>query len=351
MKKTRKLIWEKYATREFSFLYMSYGLDCYIKDNLRKFDLVCGEKNTVTLYGIRKDTDKTYKRINSFVGHYDNKVLLKIKQLDSDINTLYYLVILIKKENNKNKIKIFLLKFDKLYFKMLRNYLFFVYMGYAGDRKEITHFINKHLKEVIKTRTYTIDIDMEKEFPNIYGKFDKKLGENCKFMSRKEILDYMSGKAVDFKKIDGRKNEYLLIMENGKIKEYFGSEINIRLKTELKHLSVRNKNKVVGKTACKGFAKGKARLVFTRNDYKKIQKNEILVTPMTKPDIELYLKLVKGIVTNDGGALCHASIISREMNIPCVVGTKIATDIFKDGDLVEVDADKGIVRKIDKSKK
>jgi len=51
-------------------------------------------------------------------------------------------------------------------------------------------------------------------------------------------------------------------------------------------------------------------------------------------------------VTDEGGILCHAAIVAREMKKPCIVGTRYATQIFHDGDLVEVDADKGMVRKI-----
>jgi pyruvate,water dikinase len=50
-----------------------------------------------------------------------------------------------------------------------------------------------------------------------------------------------------------------------------------------------------------------------------------------------------------GGITCHAAIVSRELNIPCVIGTKIATRVLKDGDLVEVDAEKGIVRLLKKA--
>jgi pyruvate,water dikinase len=52
-------------------------------------------------------------------------------------------------------------------------------------------------------------------------------------------------------------------------------------------------------------------------------------------------------VTDEGGILCHAAIVSREMRKPCVIATKKATRIFKDGDLVEVDGEKGIVRKVE----
>jgi pyruvate,water dikinase len=58
------------------------------------------------------------------------------------------------------------------------------------------------------------------------------------------------------------------------------------------------------------------------------------------------IKNIKALVTEEGGILSHPSIISREMKIPAVIGTKIATRAFKDGDIVELDADKGVVRKI-----
>ncbi|GAG17127.1 unnamed protein product, partial [marine sediment metagenome] len=70
----------------------------------------------------------------------------------------------------------------------------------------------------------------------------------------------------------------------------------------------------------------------------------ILVTNMTTPDLMQAIEKVVAIVTDEGGILCHAAIVSREFGIPCVIATKIATKVLKDGDLVEVDADKGIVK-------
>jgi pyruvate,water dikinase len=56
------------------------------------------------------------------------------------------------------------------------------------------------------------------------------------------------------------------------------------------------------------------------------------------------IKKCGAIVTDEGGITCHAAVISRELEIPCIVGTKIATQVLKDGDLVEVDANKGVVK-------
>ena len=67
---------------------------------------------------------------------------------------------------------------------------------------------------------------------------------------------------------------------------------------------------------------------------------------MTRPDYIIGIKKAAAIVTNEGGITCHAAIVSRELGIPCIIGTKIATEVFKDGDLVEVNANHGVVKKI-----
>lgn len=96
----------------------------------------------------------------------------------------------------------------------------------------------------------------------------------------------------------------------------------------------------------KGIFKGKVRLVSKLNKLKESKKNDILVTTQTRPQYNAAIKKVKVIITDEGGLLCHASMLAREFKIPCIVGTKVATQIFKTGDRVEVDADKGVVRKI-----
>ena len=71
---------------------------------------------------------------------------------------------------------------------------------------------------------------------------------------------------------------------------------------------------------------------------------------MTTPDYIPAMKKAAAFVTDEGGITCHAAIIAREMKKPCIVGTKIATKVLHDGDLVEVDADKGVVRILERVK-
>jgi phosphohistidine swiveling domain-containing protein len=101
-----------------------------------------------------------------------------------------------------------------------------------------------------------------------------------------------------------------------------------------------------GQIACKGIVKGKVRVILDENKAYELKKGEILVTKMTSPKFTIVINRAIGIITDDGGMLCHAAILAREYNIPCVVGTKIATKILKTGELVELNAERGIVRKL-----
>ncbi|MCD6474159.1 MAG: phosphoenolpyruvate synthase, partial [Thermoplasmata archaeon] len=89
---------------------------------------------------------------------------------------------------------------------------------------------------------------------------------------------------------------------------------------------------------------GKARVVENVEEAKDFAEGSILVTDMTDPDWEPIMKKASAIVTNRGGRTCHAAIISRELGIPAVVGTGIATEIIKDGMELTVDCSEGIGR-------
>lgn len=101
-----------------------------------------------------------------------------------------------------------------------------------------------------------------------------------------------------------------------------------------------------GIIASKGKARGRVNVVLNPETTKRFEKGEILVTTMTSPKFTIFLKSASAIITDEGGILCHAAIVAREMEVPCIVGTKVATKVLKDGDLVEVDANNGIVRKL-----
>ncbi len=105
-------------------------------------------------------------------------------------------------------------------------------------------------------------------------------------------------------------------------------------------------NELRGQTGCVGQAVGTVRIVIRPKDMAKMRPGDVLVSIATDPDIVPAMKKAAAIVTEQGGVTSHAAIVSRELNIPCVIGTKIATKVFKDGDRIEVDATKGIVRRV-----
>lgn len=102
------------------------------------------------------------------------------------------------------------------------------------------------------------------------------------------------------------------------------------------------KGYISGEIGCKGYVKGPAFLDPDLKRIEKIKKENILVTKYAKPDVSIYLKSISGIVTDHGTRACHAAIIAREYNIPCVVGTGDATKIIKNEQIIEID--KSIVR-------
>jgi len=106
---------------------------------------------------------------------------------------------------------------------------------------------------------------------------------------------------------------------------------------------------IKGSTSCVGKVKGAAKLIFGPSDFNKFKKEDILVAPMTQANFMPIISRASAIVTDEGGITCHAAIVSRELKIPCIIGTKIATQVLKDGDLVEVDANKGIVKILKRS--
>ncbi len=84
------------------------------------------------------------------------------------------------------------------------------------------------------------------------------------------------------------------------------------------------------------------------NRFHRFKGGEILVTGMTRPQIVHLCKKAAAIVTDEGGITSHAAVVSREFGIPCIIATHNATRTLKTGDLVEVDANQGVVKRIDK---
>jgi len=159
-----------------------------------------------------------------------------------------------------------------------------------------------------------------------------------------ELADILEGKREVW-----RTEDFGFLLHDGELEEY-GELDAQKYWAEYAHQKVeQGVQEFKGTIACKGeVVRGRARIVVDPEDVAHVDfnKGDILVAPMTSPEYVFLMKKVAAIITDTGGLTSHAAIVSRELGVPCIVGTKFATQVLRDGDMVEVDAEKGIVRKL-----
>ncbi len=193
------------------------------------------------------------------------------------------------------------------------------FMIYARDeRKRVNLMVNGLLDRYLRKECSVRKIDYNDAVMLTVDEFEK-----CK---------------ADPSKIEHYSERYFKLTKNG--------PVNI-LKEEWIRVSDENleiNSEIHGQAASRGKIRGIARVIMSSSDFGKMKTGEIIIASMTRPEYAPILSMAGAIITDEGGITCHAAIISRELRIPCIIGTKNATKILKDGDLVEVDADKGVVR-------
>lgn len=148
------------------------------------------------------------------------------------------------------------------------------------------------------------------------------------------------------RKLQDRDKDSAMICIKGKIKVIQGPEVNKFFQKEIGQEKIANQNILKGQSASKGKAKGKVIIFRSVADIPKVKRGDIMVAACTVPSFVPAMEKAAAIVTEMGGLLSHAAIVSRELNIPCVVGVDNVTKILKDSDEVEVDATHGIIKKL-----
>ena len=234
----------------------------------------------------------------------------------------------------KSKVKKTLekLKKDKLLYKVARTIHEYIFLRteridvYKEVLMAVGPFYRRIEKELHLPRGWAAHLSYEE----IIKALEKKKLPNIKDLSNREHHQYVVYITQKGTKIISNPKEQLKFLKS-KIKGY-------GKKKKIKSIS--------GKISYSGKVKGKVRIIIHVKDVSKMREGEILISNMTHPDYMPAIYKSKAIVTDEGGIVCHAAIISRELKIPCVVGTSDATKVFKTGDMVEVDAEKGIVKKL-----
>ncbi|MFH0972175.1 MAG: PEP-utilizing enzyme [Candidatus Micrarchaeota archaeon] len=161
-----------------------------------------------------------------------------------------------------------------------------------------------------------------------------------------ELIDCFKRKQLDGKLVKERRRYSIMVIGKGRDGIYVGKDA-----AELEKILLQGEktvfDEVRGQCASIGRAEGHVRIVNTSKDISKMKPGDILVSGMTRPELVPAMKKAAAIVTDEGGITSHAAIISRELGIPCIIGTKYATKMLKDGDFVEVNANHGVVRKVE----
>ena len=203
-----------------------------------------------------------------------------------------------------------------------------------------THIQDKRKEGVLRTNTVFLGmlfhVGKQKGLENIIG-----------YINYDEFVKFLDGKKLDWDEIRKRRDEGVAnLFFDGRYefipkRKYNESFIMSNFFHEHGEVS-----EIRGSIAYRGFVKGVVSVLRNTKEIALFKEGNILVTNQTTPEFVPAMKKAAAIVTDQGGITAHAAIIARELKKPCIIGTKIATKVLKDGDIVEVDANTGIVRKI-----
>lgn len=215
----------------------------------------------------------------------------------------------------------------------------------------------KAIRDFIFLRTYTTEFSDHLFFvgrttilKEISNRINIQLSDLI-MLEDKEIVDILNnnGKISDtiIDALNQRKIGFAIIWLNGNVQTLFGNE-SILVQEEISKVfktsssnEINTNTIILGNIANKGKVQGIAKVLNNYNDIYKVNRGDILVASMTTPDLISAMEKASGFITDEGGITCHAAILSREFDVPCIVGTVDATKKIHDGDLVELDAYNG----------
>lgn len=209
----------------------------------------------------------------------------------------------------------------------------------------------KLLREFVFLRTYRIEMNSQSNFylkpflREISKRGDISIRQLTMMLSDEIRSMLLDGKVPDSVNFSDRNKSAVFWLDNAKYHYAFGTQAKAIISSQIVNPKPDNQAvKISGTTASHGdTVRGKVRLL-NKNNMNELKKGEILVTTMTSPEFVPAMHKAAAIVTDEGGVLCHAAIVAREMNIPCIISTQVATKILHNGDLVEVNTKDGYIK-------
>ncbi len=334
--------WSGHWKTPFASLYFLYttDLDKYIGRNLSINLLVC-EKESSSNYIVKTELDEYCEYMANKISRDSS---LAVKWAEDTVVTAKELKRLLKTAEEEVSYQNLLNVKNKFYEHIPPHF----------GIKKVIDYLPSRLQADLEPTLRSARIETEDLFNEVdrvlclYAEhiakeknYSKKV--SC-FLTVDEILEFLqTKKAPNEKELSIRSQGIILFCSNQEMKLLSGEDFNQTQKI----LIGESKEQLKGSAAFLGKAKGVARIIFDPYKVKEFNEGDILITGMTRPEFLPLMKKAGAFVTDAGGMLSHAAIVARELKKPCVLATEVATKIFKDGDIVEVDANNGVVRKID----
>ena len=359
-KKSRLTLLTHFLTRDAPLIAM----EAWYNGRMYKFNEYTGLIYHTTLFRHNDKVFEFYTDLKSFEEKLPKNLSIWIKANENKFMKIHEMMI-----NSLNKIKEIQnspIKTEKEMLDALKDITDLWSNGYIGVliSHHLAMFHEKFMKKGIRLyedRIVSKAISWRKAEGNVFfndgveainllldkiADIKKCNAEDLKHLTLKELGDFIKNTKLSDKINQRKKFPYIYFKD--KVIHYKGTssflkKFGIKLNKE-KPLS--GIAELKGSVANKGKVKGTVKIITNRRQLGNFADGDVIVANMTSPWYVPIMEKSGAIVTDEGGITCHAAIISREMNKPCIIGTKFATKVLKDGDLVEVDANTGIVKKL-----
>ena len=288
---------------------------------------------------ISKDLDKHTQKYHWLQNNYARDVCLdedffsrQLEEIKNPLQELNKINAELTKVKEKKKSLIQQLQLDQKTKNLIKITETFAYM--QDERKKYvllaTHYERMFIEEIGRRASLSL---AEMEYTHYY-----------------EIKNILQGKLTlaDVRKAGKERRKFCCVLFDKNGYDLLEGKDAEQLFTRLFKEKLTDVQELKGIVASPGKVQGRVKIILKTHDLINVKSGDIIVASMTRPEMIVAMRKAKAIVTDEGGITSHAAIISRELGIPCVIGTKIATKVFKDGDIVEVNAEKGIVKIVGK---
>ena len=236
-----------------------------------------------------------------------------------------------------------LIQSNKFDFKTIANYLLYIHPfnalgNIAGGDWKISNRVKNKIYEYRNKYDYILYNALDALDEYLLKTMPKKFKKYLPVLS---IEDIVNPDSIDTNTLEERLKGF--IYYQGKIYKPNLKDFCDKRYLYVENLKDNDGGVIHGTTAYPGKCIGIVKIIYSKEDFEIFNEGDIIVSPMTTPKFTSIMKIASGIITDEGGVTCHASIVARELKKPCIIGCKNATKILKNGMKVELDSTNGTI--------